>query len=57
MEQKVVIKRTLEDHLESKLELNDEMKERLKELGDIKKEDELSSEDALQYLQKIKSSK
>jgi len=49
-----VIKRILEDYLESKLELSDEIKKRLK---DMKKEDMLSSDEALQYLRKIKSKK
>ena len=52
-----VIKRILEDYLESKLELSNEMKERLKELENMKKEDMLSSNEALQYLRKIKSKK
>lgn len=52
-----VIKRILEDYLESKLELNDEMKERLKKLGNLKKEDMLTSDEALEYLRKIKSNK
>jgi len=37
----------MEDYLESKLELSDEMKERLKELDNIKKEDVFSSDEAL----------
>jgi len=49
-----VIKRILEDYLESKLELSDEMKKRLKELDNMKKEDMLSSNEALEYLRKIK---
>ena len=50
-----VIKRILEDYLENQLELSDEMKERVKELEDMKKEDMLSSDEALEYLRKIKS--
>lgn len=50
-----VIKRILEDYLESKLELSEELKERLKEIENIKKEDMLSTNEALQYLRKIKS--
>lgn len=49
-----VIKRILEDYLESKLELSNEMKERLKDMTHIKKEDIFSSNEALQYLRKIK---
>lgn len=49
-----VILRILEEYLESKLELNDEMKERLEEIKNIKKEDMFSSEEALEYLRKIK---
>jgi len=52
-----VIKRILEDYLESKLELSDEMKDRLKEIEDMKKEDIFSSDEALQYLRKIKGKK
>lgn len=52
-----VIKRILEDYLESKLELSDEMKERLKKIEDIGKEGVLSSDEALQYLRKIKGKK
>jgi len=52
-----VIKRILEEYLENKLELSDEMKERLKEIEDMKKEDMFSSDEALQYLKKIKSKK
>tara|TARA_Y100000034_G_C6866875_1_gene395217 strand:+ start:1280 stop:1429 length:150 start_codon:yes stop_codon:yes gene_type:complete len=44
----------VEDYLESRLELNDEMKDRLKELEGMKKEDMFSSDEALQYLRKIK---
>ena len=50
-----VIKRILEDYLESKLELSDEMKKRLKEIKDIRKEEVFSSNEALQYLRKSKS--
>ena len=50
-----VIKRILEDYLENQLELSDEMKERVKELEDMKKEDMLSSDEALEYLRNIKS--
>lgn len=50
-----VIKRILEDYLESKLELSDELKERLKEIEDMKKENMLSTNEALAYLRKIKS--
>lgn len=50
-----VIKRILEDYLESKLELSEELKERLKEIENVKKEDMLSTNEALQYLRKIKS--
>ena len=49
-----VIKRILEDYLENHLELSKEMKERIKSLGIIKKEDMLSSGEALSYLRKIK---
>lgn len=49
-----VIKRILEDYLESHLELSEEMKERIKALENIKKEDMLSSDEALAYLRKIK---
>ena len=49
-----VIKRILEDYLENHLELSEEMKERIKVLEDIKKEDMLSSDEALAYLKKIK---
>ena len=49
-----VIKRILEDYLESKLELSDEMKKRLKEIQNMKKEDMLSTNEALYYLRKIK---
>lgn len=49
-----VIKRILEDYLESKLELNEELKERLKEIESIKKKDMLSTNEAIQYLRKIK---
>jgi len=52
-----IIIRILEDYLESKLELSDEMKERLKEIENIKKEDMFSSNEALQYLRKIKNKK
>ena len=44
----------LEDYLESKLELSDEMKKRLKEIQNMKKEDMLSTNEALYYLRKIK---
>ena len=49
-----IIIRLLEDYLESKLELNKEMKKRLEEIKNLKKEDMFSSEEALQYLKKIK---
>jgi len=49
-----IIIRILKDYLESKLELSDEMKERLKEIENIKREDTFSSNEALQYLRKIK---
>ena len=49
-----VIKRILEDYLENHLELNEEMKERIKALENIKKEDMLSSDEALAYLKNIK---
>ena len=49
-----VIKRILEDYLENHLELSEEMKERIKSLENIKKEDMLSSDEALAYLKKIK---
>ena len=49
-----VIKRILEDYLENHLELSEEMKERVKALENIKKEDLLSSNEALEYLRKIK---
>jgi hypothetical protein len=49
-----VIKRILEDYLENHLELNEEMKERIKALESIKKEDMLSSDEALAYLKNIK---
>jgi|GEM_PF-6553315 len=49
-----VIKRILEDYLENHLELSEEMKERIKTLENIKKEDMLSSDEALEYLRKIK---
>lgn len=52
-----VIKRILEDYLESKLELSDEMKERLRKLENMKKEDMMSSDEALEYLRKIKNKK
>jgi DNA-binding FrmR family transcriptional regulator len=52
-----VIKRILEDYLESKLELSDEMKDRLKEIENLKKEDMFSSDEALDYLRKIKGKK
>lgn len=52
-----VIKRILEDYLESKLELSDELKERLKGIEDMKKENMLSTNEALAYLRKIKSKK
>ena len=49
-----VIKRILEDYLENHLELSEEMKERVKALENIKKEDLLSNDKALEYLRKIK---
>ena len=49
-----VIKRILEDYLENHLELSEEMKERVKTLENIKKEDMLSSDEALAYLKNIK---
>ena len=49
-----VIKRILEDSLENHLELSEEMKERIKALENIKKEDMLSSDEALAYLKNIK---
>ncbi|MEK6935781.1 MAG: hypothetical protein AABW67_03260 [Nanoarchaeota archaeon] len=49
-----VIKRILEDYLENHLELSEEMKERIKSLENIKKEDMLSSDEALAYLKNIK---
>jgi DNA-binding FrmR family transcriptional regulator len=49
-----VIKRILEDYLENHLELSKEMKERIKSIENIKKEDMLSSDEALIYLKKIK---
>jgi DNA-binding FrmR family transcriptional regulator len=49
-----VIKRILEDYLENHLELSKEMKERIKSIENIKKEDMLSSDEALAYLRKIK---
>jgi hypothetical protein len=49
-----VIKRILEDYLENHLELSKEMKERIKAIENIKKEDMLSSDEALAYLKKIK---
>jgi hypothetical protein len=49
-----VIKRILEDYLENHLELSEEMKERIKAIENIKKEDMLSSDEALAYLKKIK---
>ncbi len=49
-----VIKRILEDYLENHLELSKEMKERIRALENIKKEDMLSSDEALSYLRKIK---
>ncbi len=49
-----VIKRILEEYLEGKLELSDEMKARLKEIKDIKKQEMFSSDEALQYLRKVK---
>lgn len=52
-----VIKRILEDYLENHLELNEEMKQRIKTIENIKKEDMLSSNEALAYLRKIKSKK
>ncbi|MGV8151995.1 MAG: hypothetical protein ACP5OG_02860 [Candidatus Nanoarchaeia archaeon] len=50
-----VIKRILEDYLENNLELSEEMKKRVKEFEKLKKEDLLSSKDALNYLRKIKN--
>ena len=50
-----VIKRILEDYLENHLELSEEMKERIKTLENLKKEDMLSSDEALAYLKKIKN--
>lgn len=52
-----VIKRIIEDYLESRLELSDEMKERLKEIEDMRKKDMFSSNEALEYLRKIKGKK
>jgi DNA-binding FrmR family transcriptional regulator len=49
-----VIKRILEDYLENHLELSEEMKKRIKDIENIKKEDMLSSDEALLYLKKIK---
>lgn len=49
-----VIKRILEDYLENHLELSEEMKKRIKSIENIKKEDMLSSDEALAYLKKIK---
>ena len=49
-----VIKRILEDYLENHLELSEEMKKRIKDIENIKKEDMLSSDEALEYLKKIK---
>ena len=49
-----VIKRILEDYLENHLELSEEMKKRIKALENIKKEDMLSSDEALAYLKNIK---
>lgn len=49
-----VIKRILEDYLENHLELSEEMKKRIKDIENIKKEDMLSSDEALAYLKKIK---
>jgi hypothetical protein len=40
--------------LENHLELSEEMKERIKTLENIKKEDMLSSDEALAYLKNIK---
>ena len=45
------------DCFESKLELSDEMKKRLEEIKNIKKEDILSSYEALQYLRNVKGKK
>jgi DNA-binding FrmR family transcriptional regulator len=50
-----VIKRILEDYLESKLELSDEMKDRLREIENMNKDDMLNSDEALAYLRKIKA--
>ena len=52
-----VIKRIIGDYLENHLELNKEMKKRLKDLENMKREDMLSSNDALKYLRKIKREK
>lgn len=49
-----VIKRILEDYLENHLELSEEMKKRIKNIENIKKEDMFSSDEALAYLKKIK---
>ena len=49
-----VIKRILEDYLENHLELSEEMKKTIKTLENIKKEDMLSSDEALAYLKNIK---
>ena len=49
-----IIKRILEDYLENHLELSKEMKERIKALENIKREDMLSSDEALAYLKNIK---
>jgi len=42
------------DYLESHLELNKEMKARIRELSNIKKENMFSSKEALEHLRKIK---
>jgi DNA-binding FrmR family transcriptional regulator len=52
-----VIKRILEDYLENHLELSEEMKKRIKDIENIKKEDMLSSDEALLYLKKIKKTR
>lgn len=49
-----VIKRIIEDYLENHLELNKEMKKRVKAFENIKKDELLSSNEALEYLRKIK---
>lgn len=49
-----VIKRIIEDYLESKLELSEEMKDRLEEIKEIKNQETFSSEEALEYLRNLK---